>query len=203
MEKTTEILNRILLNMKYDSRMTLKENNNIILKEQSPKITIDKPEFIGSYEYGTKTELAPDGGKLILPKNAKVVSRFTTIDRPKNVEFYCQKLINSDPDLKNKSLEDCVGLVIEKYRTSVSKNSVSSFEVDGKKYIGCYGLIDKNLKLIQLKNQKFFSEYSTSCNPPGESWVNSNTQDNTNNNQGSKTEGGYEDEYSLSLDLTL
>lgn len=205
MEKNTDILNRIILNMKYDSKMTLKENYNVIISEQqkTPKITVDKPEFIGAQEYNTKTELAPDGGKLILPSNAKILGRFVSIDKPKNVEFYCEKLLKEDPDFKDKTMEFCTKQVIDKYRSYVSKNSVSSFESDGKTYEGCYALTDKNLKLIPLKDQKFFNEYSTSCNPPGESWRNENPIDDEKDTQGSKTTGGYDDDQSITLDLSL
>ena len=56
MKKVDNILERILLNMKYDSRKTLSEN------EQSLN--------------NTKKEKAADGSDLILPLNAKITQRY-------------------------------------------------------------------------------------------------------------------------------
>lgn len=202
-----EILKRILLNMKYDSRKTLRENRNYMFNEQEkkPAITIDKPEFVGAYEDNTITELAPDGGKLILPAQVKILSRVTQLDRSKNFDKYCKLLINGDPEFKDITLEECNKKVFDKYKISHSKNSVSSFQHDGKTYKACYSLTDKSSVIIPLKNQKFFDNFSTSCDPPGEVWkYDPETTDKTEKNtQGSKTDGGYEDEEKITLDLSL
>ena len=182
MKKVDNILERILLNMKYDSRKTLSEN------EQSLN--------------NTKKEKAADGSDLILPLNAKITQRYKCSyfteqysnkpdlviqDAPQYLEACKMKF-----QLKEKiDLDNCVMKYMNARISSCIDGAVNSFIVDNIKYYGC--------TIIKMKGQwldpgkSIFGGYYETVNSSGcygKKWENFKTNSEENNNNINNIEVG-------------
>lgn len=240
MTNANEILERILLNMKYDSKKTLSENNKTLyqkidktMQDDSHKISktitddnfciTKKQKYITQYEAGKpRSEIYPElgiwgdgqclcenntecwewkkecckkgvvkpdtnlnpkleidalGGYFYLPKNTKIISRHNQGESLPDyaIKNYCEKL----------KIQNCETLVNKKANEVLKPNGVIQFEVDGKKYKGCF-TVSKGGVVIPIEKQTFHSGYFTDCKKDGEKWV---TIENT---KGKSGKGNYE-----------
>ena len=145
------ILKKILLNMRYDSRKTLKENK-LLLEEKK--------------QYA----LAWDGRTLELPLNAvinnthnhsKFISRSIS-DLETNFPLWSEACKIHKPKEYGKCLNDYK----IKWNSSVKDGSVRAFKIDGKQYYQCYNVHvpDKNNSPVlgTPKDMKITS-YSDNC----------------------------------------
>jgi hypothetical protein len=128
MKEKDLILEKILLNMKYDSRKTLSEN------EQSLN--------------NTKKEKAADGSDLILPLNAKVTQRYSCSYFAEQYSNKPDLVIQDVPQfleackvkfqLKEKTeLDNCVMNYMNIRISKCVDGAVASFTVDNINYNGC------------------------------------------------------------------
>jgi len=183
MSNTDEILKRILLHMKYDSKKTLSENRTTLyeqeVKKKTPKISVGPLEKLGSYnedniygeeEYVTRKDKL--GNPLILPKRAKgglvnveniknqTLSEFVkAFDGGGDLTRTCEHFVKRGqyPDKAT-----CFAFYKQKHDQLLIPNTVAWFEIDGKKYTSCWPVI-ANKTYIPLSEQNFFLGYSTWC----------------------------------------
>lgn len=158
-----DIIKKILLNMNYDSRKTLKENKTYILKE-------DKTDSEKNIEY--KKETAPDGSSFDLRTDAYEIVKVPTPSM-KDKSFFSEtcKWIQKYPkysDYKFKDMETCMKDYNDGFINSLSTNFVKSFKLKDKldvfdekewKFEFCGGFYNYNTKRMELPNKWKFDGY--------------------------------------------
>jgi hypothetical protein len=145
MENKKNILNRILLNMKYDSRKTLSENKKILTENI--------------------TDLGGDGLELTLPDRAKITARYNC-DSYKSHYSNNIELIKKDFPFgkgcelqfkEQKEIDNCHLNHFNGFLSNCKNNSVRSFEVDGITYRGCF--LRKRFEKYVEPNEHIFTGY--------------------------------------------
>ena len=213
MNNADDILKKILLNMRYDSSKTLKENK--LLLEEDKKYAI-----------------AHDGRTLELPLNAVINSYHNMSD------FNSQSI--SDLEIlyplwsesckiyriKDDATEDVVKIRYDKcmndYKTKWTSNikdgSVKTFSIDTKKYFTCYGVhVKKNGSIVlgtpedmtfpgyggSCKDRQFWTAYSKEV--PKKTTESPKTDSNLNKELINKagTENSYDGKELITFDLDL
>lgn len=187
MNNSDEILKRILLNMKYDSRKTLRENRVILEQPKKPKITIDPLEKIEQGQDVTYKDAI--GGELILPKNAKILRYIQKQQYELGINniAYIQKSFPIFTQMcKSNNVKDVNKCITEGYTHWVNLLSnefgVVQFSIDDKIYKACFTKM-RNGKLILPTESNFDGYYTGEPKNMGEcgreKWIN-----NESNKQG-------------------
>ena len=130
MDNVDNILKKILLNMRYDSNKTLKENKSLLEEDK---------QYV----------LASDGRTLELPLNAVINSTHS------HSMFNSKSIIDLESEFplwsksckthKPKEYGKCLNDYKRKWINSVKDGSVRAFKIDGKQYYQCYSLTVSNV----------------------------------------------------------
>jgi hypothetical protein len=130
MDNVDNILKKILLNMRYDSNKTLKENKSLLEEDK---------QYV----------LASDGRTLELPLNAVINSTHNhSMFNSKSIsdlEYEFPLWSKSCRTHNPKEYGKCMNDYKIKWISSVKDGSVKTFTIDGKKYVQCYSLTVSNV----------------------------------------------------------
>ena len=264
MKNNEDILKKILLHMKYDSKKTLKENeislkkvlkescipaNTILTQSESGKLRSEQYPELGKWgdgtckctntpeclefktecckkpkvsvdyeEYNVKTDYATDGSILELPRDAKIINRWSTSEIL-NMSNDSLTYLENCKTLRPNDVDNCMREYKEKMSKNVKDKSVHTFDVDGKIYRSCYSRyytdVLNKVVLAPIDKVRWFVSYATPECRNGERWKGitkvEEPKSKETNSSGNKfdivvpgaTKNEYDDKTKLSFDLEL
>ena len=213
MNNADDILKKILLNMRYDSSKTLKENKLLLEEDKKYALawdgrTLELPlnAVINSYHNMSNFNLKPISDLEIL---FPLWSESCKIYRIKD---------DATEDVVKIRYDKCMNDYKTKWTSNVRDGSVSTFTIDGKKYVQCYGVhVKKNgsnvLGTVEdmtfhgygspCKDRQFWTAYSKEV--PKKTTESPKTDSNLNKELINKagTENSYDGKELITFDLDL